>query len=106
MNGKFMKLLGAVPCESTCEGQPASCPDRKNGCCSMVDKLDYCAIVHLAEHLIANGAVVPVRCGKCAHWVPDDHRRTYGTCFKHGFQHGIRKHADGFCDSGTPRKKG
>lgn len=46
-----------------------------------------------------------VRCGKCESWVPDeDGQSKCGTCYKRGFKHGIRKHADGFCDGGMQRK--
>ena len=55
MREKLIKLLYHASCESELEGKPGSCPYRKHGRCGEVERLDYCAVQHLADHLIANG---------------------------------------------------
>lgn len=52
---ELIGLLGKCPCDGP---EDIGCPDRKCGACRMVDKLDYCAVTHLADHLIANGVVI------------------------------------------------
>lgn len=54
---KLLKLIQA-PCESELEGKPGSCSYRKYGKCGEVERLDYCAVQHLVDHLIANGVTV------------------------------------------------
>ncbi len=49
-------LLESVPCEGVAK-ELGGCPDRKNDFCGLVDKLDYCSLVHMAKHLIAQGVV-------------------------------------------------
>ena len=58
MREKLIRLLYTSSCESDPEGHPGSCPYRKNGMCGEVDRLSYCAAVHLADHLIANGVTI------------------------------------------------
>ena len=53
---KLMRLIASVPCFG--EEHVASCPDRIMGCCGQSVKMDYCAIVHMAEWLLSNGVVV------------------------------------------------
>ena len=53
-----------------------------------------------AEQLIAAGVVIPVPCGKCRHWVPEDNRKEYGCCRGFGNKKGIWRRADGYCDKG------
>ena len=56
----------------------------------------------LADALIANGVEIPVRCGKCEHWVEDDDGRGQeGICYCHGRKRSVRKRADGYCDRGV-----
>lgn len=58
MREKLIHLLYTSSCESNLEGLPGSCQYRRNGMCGEVDRLDYCAAVHLADHLIANGVTI------------------------------------------------
>lgn len=55
---KLMQLVAICPCESSCEGLPGSCPNRKNSFCNNFYKLPYCAFGKLVDHLIANGVTV------------------------------------------------
>lgn len=97
MKKQLIKAIGTIPCEGPEEG----CPIRKNGNCSQIDRLDYCAVAAMADHLIAEGVVIPVRCGKCQHWIRNiENRKDYGTCFVAGFTHGVEKHENGFCERG------
>ena len=69
-------LLEQCPCDGP---ENVGCPDRKHGMCRMMDKLDYCAVAHLADHLIANGVtVLPCKVGD--------------TIFEVDPEHGIIKH--------------
>lgn len=52
------------------------------------------------EHLVAAGVAIPVRCGECRHWVPEDSRKDYGVCHRFGNKRGIWRRADGYCDKG------
>lgn len=52
---ELIGLLGKCPCDGP---EDVGCPDRKYGACLMVDKLDHCALMHLADHLIANGVTI------------------------------------------------
>lgn len=69
MRNKLIKLL-EIPCDGPEE--LGSCPMRKYGMCTELEKMDFCAIQHLADHLIANGVtfagdVSDIRFGK---WIP------------------------------------
>ena len=63
---KLIELLSAVSCKGNGESL-GSCPDRKYGLCGEVAKLSYCVIQNIANHLIANGATIPVHCKDCTH---------------------------------------
>lgn len=63
MKDELVKLLYHASCESELEGQLGSCPYRKNGRCGEVERLDLCAVQHLADHLIANGVTIQ-------RWIP------------------------------------
>ena len=69
MREKLIKLLYQAPCESDLEGRPGSCPYRKYGRCVEVDRLDYCTVQRLADHLIANGVVVS-KMETTTKWIP------------------------------------
>ena len=101
MKKKLMQLIGTLPCTSDCADEPGSCPDRKYGNCGQIYKLDHCAVLHLTNHLIAAGAVIPVRCVECQRWVPDDSRKDFGICYRTGHKGGIWKPANGYCDQGV-----
>ena len=64
---KLKKLLFDVPCESECEGELGSCPDRKYGKCKRMDRLEYCTVQKIADHLLANGVTVQK-------WIPVSER--------------------------------
>ena len=56
----------------------------------------------LADHLIANGVTIPVRCKECKHWLYefDD----VGLCFTDVPDiEGVQRHADDFCSYGERR---
>ena len=53
---KLMLLIGSVPCFG--EEHVAACPDRIMGSCGQAVRMDFCAIQHMADWLIANGVVV------------------------------------------------
>lgn len=54
---KLIELLSAVSCNGNGESL-GSCPDRKNGLCREFERMSYCTIQNLANHLIANGVTV------------------------------------------------
>lgn len=58
---KLIKLLRKDPCKSDCENSGGACPYRKYGDCTMIDKIDMCALNKLTDHLIANGVTVQRR---------------------------------------------
>lgn len=66
---------------------------------------EECRDEDVADHLIAAGAVIPVRCGECRRWVPDDSRKDFGICYNCGHKGGIWKPANGYCDKGVPKSK-
>lgn len=50
---KLMSLIEAVPCEGP-EKEWGACPYRRDGKCSQISRLDFCAIAHLAAHLLVS----------------------------------------------------
>ena len=66
---------------------------------------DMETLKEIADALIAEGVTIPVRCGECKRWVPEDSRKEYGLC--HGFatRRGIWRRADGFCDRGVRKEE-
>ena len=69
LRDKLERLLSVCPCESDLpEGE--GCPDRRYGNCRLIEKLDYCAITHLARHLIANGVTFAEDINVPAKWIP------------------------------------
>ena len=97
---RLMRLIQNVHCESALEEDPGSCPDRKYGRCKNTDKLDGCTVETMVNGMIAAGVAIPVRCGTCRHWVPEDSRKDYGVCHCFGNKRGIWRRADGYCDKG------
>lgn len=60
---KLIELLCHTTCESEVAGEPGSCPDRKFGRCGEVERLDYCAIQNIADHLLSHGVTIQ-------NWIP------------------------------------
>lgn len=58
---KLIKLLSAVYCNGG--ESPGNCPDRMHGLCKEFERMSYCTIQNLANHLIANGVMVQ-------EWIP------------------------------------
>lgn len=56
MKKRLIELLSTCVCEGPEE--IGSCPSRKFGKCGEVEKLSYCAIQKIADHLIANGVTI------------------------------------------------
>lgn len=63
MKEKLLRIMYHATCESELEGTPGSCPYRKHGRCGEIERLDLCAITHLAEELLTNGVTVQ-------QWIP------------------------------------
>ena len=57
MRDRLIKLLCGVECEG--EETFGNCPQRRDGQCRTVQKLEMCQIGAIADHLIANGVIVP-----------------------------------------------
>lgn len=57
MKEKLIKLVCACPCDGP-ENVAGCCPSRKHGMCGEVERVSYCAIQKIAEHLIANGVTI------------------------------------------------
>ena len=59
MREKLIELLSKFPCGNESELKAlGSCMDRKHGMCQEIERLSYCVLQHLADHLIANGVTV------------------------------------------------
>lgn len=57
MRDRLMKLLCSVECDG---GETlGNCPQRRDGQCGTVQKLEMCQIGAIADHLLANGVIVP-----------------------------------------------
>lgn len=62
MRDRLVKLLHDVECKG--EEEFGNCPERRHGRCRTVQKLEMCQIGVIADHLLANGVIVPpYRCG-------------------------------------------
>lgn len=57
MRDRLMKLLCGVECDG--EETFGNCPQRRDGQCGTVQKLEMCQIGAIADHLLANGVIVP-----------------------------------------------
>ena len=57
MRDRLVKLLNAVECDG--EETFGNCPKRRDGQCRTVQKLEMCQIGAIADHLLANGVIVP-----------------------------------------------
>ena len=109
---KLMLLIGSVPCFG--EGHAAACPDRIMGSCGHVVRMDFCAIGHMADWLIANGVVVREKGewevgGHCNHKpcrIRHADKWTIYRCSKCGYSNGRKKRAN-FCPNcGADMRKG
>lgn len=76
---QLVKLLSECPCEGGEER--GNCPYRRFGKCKLYEELDYCTIVTLAEHLIANGVTVQEQVRDC-HWATEQ-------AYKNGYAKGV-----------------
>ena len=54
------KLIELICCVN-CEGNEnfGNCPERRNGHCRSIHKLEMCQVGAIADHLLANGVIVP-----------------------------------------------
>lgn len=57
MRDRLKKMLCGVECEG--EETFGNCPQRRDGQCRTVQKLEMCQIVAITDHLLANGVIVP-----------------------------------------------
>ena len=57
MRDRLMKLLCGVECDG--EETFGNCPQRRDGKCRTVQKLEMCQIGAIADYLLANGVIVP-----------------------------------------------
>lgn len=57
MRDRLMKLLCGVECDG--EETFGNCPQRRDGQCGTVQKLEMCQIGAITDHLLANGVIVP-----------------------------------------------
>lgn len=72
---KLIELLGADVCKHS------NCED-----CESSGSTDACIATlkaHMADHLIANGVTIPVRCKDCKHWEHSDNG--WGDCINPRF---------------------
>ena len=60
INEQREKLIELI-CTVNCEGGEdfLSCPERRNGHCRSIHKLEMCQLGAIADHLLANGVIVP-----------------------------------------------
>ncbi len=56
MRDRLIELLYKVECKG--EEGFLNCPERKNGGCRSVNKLEVCQVGAIADHLLANGVIV------------------------------------------------
>lgn len=57
MRDRLIKLLCGVECDG--EETLGNCPQRRDGKCRTVQKLEMCQIGAITDHLLANGVIVP-----------------------------------------------
>ena len=68
MRDRLMKLLCGVECDG--EETFGNCPQRRDGQCGTVQKLEMCQIGAIADHLLANGVIVPpCKAGDTVYWL-------------------------------------
>ena len=60
-------------------------------------------IVALYICLVKAGKKELLRCSSCRHWVRYKPNGVVGTCFCRGFNHGVDKPENGYCDRACPR---
>lgn len=58
MRDRLMKLLCSVECDG--EETFGNCPQRRDGQCRTVQKLEMCQIGAIADQFIANGGILPL----------------------------------------------
>jgi hypothetical protein len=64
----------------------------------LIEQEYYCSIEEIADHLIANGVTIPVRCKDCKHWKNEINGCTEEKRFCDiGF---YMVHKNGFCSFG------
>lgn len=69
--------------------------------CPAADGEGNCKEVYIADHLIANGVTIPVRCHECKHWKNEINGCTEDKRFCDiGF---YMVHKDGFCSFGEKK---
>ncbi|MBO5967682.1 MAG: hypothetical protein J6S14_04185 [Clostridia bacterium] len=64
MRDRLVELLNFIQCKADC------CGALDGGRCGALDKLDRCQIETIADHLIANGVIVPpCKVGDTVYWL-------------------------------------
>ena len=67
MRDRLIEFLCAVACKGD-DRREGGCGFRQNDRCNRIEKLDMCMIECIADHLLANGVIVPCRCENCKFW--------------------------------------
>lgn len=56
---KLIGIIGTTECLGPDSREEAgACRYRRDGCCVCVERLDYCILGQIAEHLISNGVTI------------------------------------------------
>lgn len=58
MGDRLIELLCGVECAGS-DRREGGCGYRDSAKCNRIEKLDYCMIACIADHLLANGVIVP-----------------------------------------------
>lgn len=58
MRDRLISLLCGVECAGS-DRREGGCGYRDSAKCNRIEKLDYCMIACIADHLLANGVIVP-----------------------------------------------
>lgn len=69
MRDRLIRLLCSVKCEGA-DRREGGCPRRVGDECANINKLDMCMIGTIADHLLANGVIVPpCKVGDTVYWL-------------------------------------
>ena len=78
---KLIELLVRIECNGSEE--VGCCPSRKHEFCGEVNKLSYCTIQHIADHLIAHGVTFATDNNVGSKWIPVTERAPENDYGKH-----------------------
>ena len=79
-------------------------PNTREKLIELMEQEYYCSIEEMADHLIANGVTIPVRCKDCKHcysFITKRNKQPMCRCMRHDLDVIVRTHD--FCSYGERR---